>query len=141
MQTPTLGSMVLEGGKIAGATTVGLPLRDPIRKGVLKSPDRVYFDIDNAVLTYPSKAWKLTGSVIDEVKISQNSLNPNIVRVTLNINDSKNIDKIHMTSERGQLVLKYGTGEIENPYLKEIYKNYKIRKPFTFYKTLIISYL
>ena len=126
MQAPELGSMVLEGGKIAGTSASNKPLRNPIRKGVLENPARVFFDIDNAILIGAQRAWELKGSIISEVKISQNSLNPNIVRITLNIKDVKDASKIHMTSERGQLLIKYGTNEIENPYLKEIYKNYKV---------------
>ena len=126
MQAPALGSMVLEGGKIAGTSTSSTPLRNPIRKGILENPARVFFDVDNAILIGAQRAWELKGSIISEVKISQNSLNPNVVRITLNIKNQKDATKIHMTSERGQLLIKYGTSEIENPYLKEIYKNYKI---------------
>ena len=67
----------------------------------------------------------MKNSTINNVKISQNSLNPNIVRITLGVNDSKILNKIQMSSINNQLIIKYGSDEIENPYFKEIYKNYK----------------
>ena len=54
-----------------------------ITKKVLSEPDRVFFDIENAIITFPNKTFQLKNSRLTQLKIAQNSTDPNIVRVVI----------------------------------------------------------
>ena len=64
--------------------TDGIQIHNYITKGFLKDPARAYVDITNAILAGSSKNYELKNSVLKSVKISQFSLNPNIVRIVFN---------------------------------------------------------
>lgn len=49
----------------------------------LKNPDRVYFDIPDAILTNGNQSFLFRNSNIKQVKIAQFSTNPNIVRTVI----------------------------------------------------------
>ena len=48
-----------------------------------KLSDRGYFDIENAVLTRPNASWTFKNSKIHQIKVSQFSVKPDIVRVVI----------------------------------------------------------
>ena len=54
-----------------------------INKGRLLNPERVYFDIENAILARPNGNFELKNSIIKQVKVAQFSTNPNVVRIVI----------------------------------------------------------
>jgi N-acetylmuramoyl-L-alanine amidase len=95
-----------------------------ITKGALVEPSRVFFDIPNAVLTTPSKSWTFKNSSINAVRISQFSLNPNVVRITINYNrGSPNNFQAFTNNE--QIIIKYGASAkmVEGPEFSSFYTN------------------
>ena len=54
-----------------------------ITKKTLTNPDRVYFDIENAVITFANSSYELKNSRLKQVKIAQNSISPDIVRLVI----------------------------------------------------------
>ena len=54
-----------------------------ITKKILTEPDRVFFDIENAVITFPNSTYEIKNSRLTQVRIAQNSVNPNIVRIVI----------------------------------------------------------
>ena len=69
-----------------------------ITKQLLSSPDRVFFDINNAVLTIPNSTYQLKNSKLSSVRIAQFSTNPNVVRVVINYNNNYDISKIKLNT-------------------------------------------
>ena len=63
-QTP-ISSLVSQGG----VQLVPQSAYNPIKKGVLKEPSRVYFDIEGATLSMPNKTWDIPWGKINEIKI------------------------------------------------------------------------
>ena len=65
----------------------------------LKKPNRIFFDINDAILTRPNESWFFRNSDITQIRVSQFSTNPNVVRVvfyhTANFNP-KNISVINV---------------------------------------------
>lgn len=65
-------------------TNDNIQIHNYITKGFLKDPARAYVDITNAVLAGSSKNYELKNSILKSVKISQFSINPNVVRIVFN---------------------------------------------------------
>ena len=57
---------------------------EPIKPVVLSNPKRVYFDIKDAVLTTDRQNYQISsGGDLRQIMVSQNSTNPNVVRVVI----------------------------------------------------------
>ena len=54
-----------------------------ITKQALTEPDRIFFDIENAVITFPNSTYEIKNSRLKQVRIAQNSIEPNIVRIVI----------------------------------------------------------
>ena len=65
-----------------------------ITKQALTEPDRIFFDIENAVITFPNSTYEIKNSRLKQVRIAQNSIEPNIVRIV--IWNSPNYDASHI---------------------------------------------
>ena len=80
------------------ASTDNKILNDEIKFVKLSNPNRVYFDIPNTVLSIEKQDYQLSSAgSLNQIVISQNSTNPNIVRVVLYFSenyDTSNL-KIH----------------------------------------------
>ena len=68
-----------------GVQLVSQSTYNPIKKGVLTEPLRVYFDIEGATLSMSNKTWNIPWGKINEMKISQFQKAPDVVRLVLNI--------------------------------------------------------
>lgn len=54
----------------------------------MSEPDRIYFDINNSVLTQPKSTWEFKNSHIKKLKISQFSTNPYVTRIVFYPSDN-----------------------------------------------------
>ncbi len=99
------------------------PTVNTITKGFLKEPDRAYIDITNATLSGSSKNYELKNSIFKNVKISQFSLNPNIVRVvfTYASENSAKTGNFNVIANDKLIVVKYSKplGQTINKTSKE----------------------
>lgn len=96
-----------------------------VTKGVLYNPGRVFFDISGAVLTTPQKTWNLKNSGLEEVKISQFSLNPDVVRIVARHKTAKNPQNFEIVERGGQLILKHSGTFVENSSWETVYRNFE----------------
>lgn len=117
-QTP-ISSLVSQGG----VQLVPQTSYNPIKKGVLKEPLRVYFDIEGATLAMPNKTWSIPWGKINEMKISQFQKAPDVVRLVLNIPEGKNPDDYNLVTSYNQLILKYSPQIANDKTYIDIYKN------------------
>ena len=65
-----------------------------IKSMKLSKPDRISFDIENAILTQPNKSWTFKNSDIKQIKLSQFTTNPNVVRIVITYNKDFKINKL-----------------------------------------------
>lgn len=79
-----------------------------ISSTTLANPNRVFFDIKNAILTRPNETWYFRGSNITQIRVSQFSTNPNIVRVVFYYNSSFNPKNINVINIKGNYLFRYG---------------------------------
>ena len=90
----------------------------------LNNPYRYVIDIPNAVLIGASRDIKLNNSsVITNIKLSQFSLNPNVVRATLSVKSLADLSKIKLYTNGSDIVVKYANSIIDN------YSQYKFYTP------------
>ena len=95
---------------------------DKITKKTLTEPNRVYFDIENAVLTFPNSKFELKNSRLRQVKIAQNSTNPDIVRIVIWSSDNYNPSQIKVLNIKNNIIIKLGSEKPLQQYLTQVYK-------------------
>ena len=91
----------------------------------LTNPDRISFDIDNAVLTFPNSSWSFKNSVIKQVKLSQFTTNPNVVRMVITYNKNFNVNKLKLYRIDNNLVFVYDKKLFPQNNLRSIYNDEK----------------
>ena len=73
----------------------------------LSKPDRLVFDIEDAVLTKPNSSWTFKNSGIEQVKLSQFSTEPKIVRMVITYNKAFNHQKLKLYKINNNLLFVY----------------------------------
>jgi len=91
-----------------------------ITRGTL--PDRVYYDITNAIITFGAKTWELKNSELLNVKISQFEKDPAIIRIVVIPKDVKNLDKIKLVQKNNQIFISYGKEAFQSSYYNPMYE-------------------
>ena len=96
-----------------------------ITKKALTEPDRIFFDIENAVITFPNSTYEIKNSRLKQVRIAQNSIEPNIVRIV--IWNSANYDASHIKVLKinNNIVIKLSNEIPIQQYLTQTYKETK----------------
>jgi len=89
----------------------------------LTNPTRVYFDIPNAILSGGKKDWLFTTDGIKEVKISQFSTNPAIVRVVINYDDNFDLSNMKFVTLKNGLFIKIKESIAQNPFMQNTYRD------------------
>ncbi len=96
-----------------------------IKKGYLKEPDRIYIDIENSILTTPKKEYIQKYSSLNNVKISQFSTNPDIVRLVFEYNNNLELANFKVLKSNKGLFIKLKKDTVKSPKLKTVYNNTK----------------
>ena len=85
----------------------------------LSNPDRISIDIDNAILTRPNSSWDFKNSAITQVKLSQFTTNPNVVRMVITYNKKFNVNKLKIYRIDNNLIISYN----KNLYTQNFFSN------------------
>ncbi len=102
-----------------------LPSETSLKLVKLSNPDRVYFDIENAILTRPNTSWSFKNSLIRQVKVSQFSTDPNTVRVVVYTNSSFDLNKIKLLKIGNSFVFSYKNEFAKQDFMTNIYREQK----------------
>ena len=108
---------------LTSSSLTEIPEFNDIKVVKLTNPTRLYFDIPGAVLLGSKKVWLFTTDGIKEIKISQFSTNPSIVRVVVNYDDDFDISNMSFVSLRNGLFVKFKGGVAKNPFMQNIYRD------------------
>ena len=88
----------------------------------LANPNRIYFDINNAVLIGEKQQLIIEKSDIKEIRLAQFETNPqNIVRVVLTFEEDFDTSKIKLLEIDGNIIVKIANLPIKNDYFNTIY--------------------
>ncbi len=93
-----------------------------ITKKTLTDPDRVYFDIENAVITFSDSTFELKNSRLKQVRIAQNSISPNIVRLVIHSAEGYEASNIKVLNIKNNIIIKLGSEKPLQQYLTQVYK-------------------
>ena len=100
--------------------TLGQILPD-VKIVTLENPKRAYFDINSAILTIPKQDWTFNSAGIKQVKISQFTTNPDVVRVVMYLDEDFSTSNIKFMKIKTSDFYEYMT--IYTPIKKEITEN------------------
>lgn len=89
----------------------------------LENPKRVYFDINSSILTIPKQDWTFNSPGIKQIKISQFTTNPDIVRVVMYIDEDFSPSDIKFMKIKNNIILKFKNTLCQNPYFQNTYRD------------------
>lgn len=87
----------------------------------LENPNRIYFDIENSVLIGGKQQLVFDKSAIKEIRMSQFTTEPDVVRVVLTFEEGFDTGKIKLLRIGGNIVVKCSLPTIANDYFNPIY--------------------
>ncbi len=99
------------------------PIMNSYKPVVLENPKRVYFDINDAILTFPKQDWLFSGGALKEVKVSQFSNNPYTARVVIYVEDNFNVNNIKLMRVKNNLIIKFKDDILSNDYFHNTYRD------------------
>lgn len=89
----------------------------------LENPKRVYFDINSSILTIPKQDWTFNTPGIKQVKISQFTTDPNVVRVVMYLDEDYSASNIKFYKVKNNIILKLKNTVCQNPYFQNTYRD------------------
>ena len=103
-----------------------------IKPTSLSSPNRIYFDINNAVLIGEKQQLVFEKSPIKEIRLAQFETDPNkIVRAVITFEEDFDTSKVKIYSVDGNLIVKIKNPRISNDYFNTIYDESPITSSYS----------
>ncbi len=87
----------------------------------LENPNRIYFDIENAVLIGEKQHLTVEKSYIKEIRLSQFSTEPNVVRAVITFEETFDTSKVKIVRAGGNIIVKTAWLPIKNDYFNTVY--------------------
>jgi len=100
--------------------------------------NRIYFDIENAILTQPNKIYEFKSSFVDKIRLSQFSTDPMVVRLVFYYKDGFDPDYIKVMKADNIIVFKYNNLDINGEFFFNIYREEPGGKP-DYYEPMSLS--
>ena len=97
----------------------------------LTNPNRIYFDINDAILIGPKQQLIFEKTNIKELRLSQFSTEPNVVRVVATFEEDFNTSNIKLINVNGNIVLKAEAPNLINDYFNTIYDESTVETPYS----------
>ena len=97
-----------------------------IKTNTLKQPNRVYFDIENAILTGSKRNFVFERSPVMEIVVSQNTTSPPVVRVVITLEESASASDVKVLQIDGNIVIKYNDKlNVTGNYFRTIFRDFR----------------
>lgn len=98
----------------------------------LSNPNRVYFDIENAILVGEKQQIVFEQSKIKEIRLAQFETNPYIVRAVVTFEEDFDTSKIKLVNSGGSILLIANPPTISNDYFNLIYDEAASKLPYSY---------
>lgn len=120
--------------------TSGLSNSTPlsIEKGKLSNPDRIYFDIQNAIVTKHNNCFEFKNSILTQLKLAQFSISPPVVRIVISYDNSVNPEQIKILKHNNNLIIKLKNTTPTQDYLTQVYREFK-ESPYDYYEKTSVT--
>ena len=96
-------------------------IQQPLKYIKLSNPNRIYFDINNAVLIGEKQQLLFEKSILKEIRLAQFETNPNIVRIVITFEEDFDTSKIKLSTVGSNIIIKVNKLELNNDYFSTIY--------------------
>lgn len=120
--------------------TSGLSNSTPlsIEKGKLSNPDRIYFDIQNAIVTKHNNSFEFQNSILTQLKLAQFSTAPPVVRIVISYDSTVNPEQIKILKHNNNLIIKLKNTTPTQDYLTQVYREIK-EGPYDYYERTSVA--
>ncbi len=89
----------------------------------LQNPNRIYFDIDNAVLIGDKQQLIFGKSNIKEIRLSQFTTEPDVVRTVITFEEGFDVSKVTLFYLNGYIIVRCAVPQITNDYFNTVYND------------------
>lgn len=89
----------------------------------LENPKRLYFDLPDTILAGSKKDWHFAQGNIKQVKISQFSTNPNVVRVVIYYDNDSDMSGMQFLKVQNNIIIKFKDTLAQNPFMQNTYRD------------------
>lgn len=89
----------------------------------LSNPTRAYFDLPGTILSIPRKDWRFAYGDIKQIKITQFSTNPDVVRVVIYYDDDFDISSMQFLKVQNNIIIKLKNVVAQNPFMQNTYRD------------------
>lgn len=99
---------------------------NPVAQNIklIKMDGKAYFDINSAIITFPKQDWYFNSGGLKEIKVSQFSNNPAVVRVVMYYDKDFNPDNIKFSRIKNNIIIKLKQSSIcNNPYFQNTFRD------------------
>ena len=97
----------------------------------LQNPNRIYFDINDAILIGAKQQLVFDKSNLKEIRLAQFSTDPNVVRVVVTFEEDFDTAKIKLINVNGNIIIKAESPSFINDYFNTIYDENPIINPYS----------
>lgn len=98
--------------------------REPLKFVRLSNPNRIYFDINDAVLIGEKQQLVFEKSDIKEIRLAQFETNPrNIVRMVITFEEDFDTSKVKLMNLDGNIIVKTSALSLKNDYFNIVYED------------------
>ncbi len=97
----------------------------------LENPNRIYFDIKDSILIGDKQQLLFDKSAIKEIKISQFTTDPDVVRAVITFEEGFDVSKIKLITVNGNIIVKTSNILIGNDYFNPIYDESAVNRPYS----------
>ena len=87
----------------------------------LQNPNRIYFDIENAVLIGDKQQLVFEKSSIKEIRLSQFTTEPDVVRAVVTFDEGFDVSRVSLFYLNGYLIVRCSVPQIMNDYFNTVY--------------------
>ena len=104
----------------------------PIKYNRLTNPNRIYFDINDAILIGDKQQLVFEKSDIKEIRLGQFETEPrNIVRAVITFEEDFDTSKFKIFSLDGDIIVQTKTPKLSNDYFNEVYDDIPQDQPYS----------
>lgn len=105
----------------------------PVQKYVrLLNPNRIYFDIENAILVGEKQKIVFENSRIKEIRLAQFETNPYIVRAVVSFEEDFDTSKITLRNIGGSIIMTANPPLINNDYFNTVYDETSKKQDYSY---------
>ncbi len=97
--------------------------KTPLKYVRLSNPNRIYFDINDAVLIGDKQQLVFEKSTIKEIRLAQFGTNPNVVRAVITFEEDFDTSKVKLLTIDGNIIVKAANLGLRNDYFNIIYND------------------